>query len=154
MLSNFHDTPFHMICHLYVSSLRKASSSCRLQTPIRSVLAYTTSHVVHVRYLLSAVSFNLLFTFMFNHASSSSSLLSDTESLSLSHPSASRSELLIPNDSRKPMNATPPNTPNAKASPFGLTFVATVNRPPLRNGPTALPAADKVCASPFKAPST
>lgn len=88
------------------------------------------------------------------HASSSSSLLSDTESLSVSHPSASSSALLMPKDNKKPMKAIPPKTPKAKASPFGLTLVATVNKPPLRNGPAARPAADRVCARPFSVPRT
>lgn len=87
------------------------------------------------------------------HASSSSDL-SDTESLSVSHPSASRSALCIPKDNRNPIKATPPKTPNASASPFGLTLVATVKRPPLRKGPAARPAADNVCANPLRAPRT
>jgi hypothetical protein len=47
----------------------------------------------------------------------------------------------------------PPKSPNASASPFGLIFVAAENIPPERKGPTALPAADNVCASPFSFPS-
>ena len=60
----------------------------------------------------------------------------------------------MPKDSRKPMNEIPPNTPKAKASPFGLIFVATVNNPPLINGPAARPAAESVCARPLRAPNT
>lgn len=60
----------------------------------------------------------------------------------------------MPKLSRKPRNATPPNTPNARASPFGLILIAIEKRPPDRKGPAARPAADKVCASPFKVPRT
>jgi len=35
-----------------------------------------------------------------------------------------------------------------------LTLVAIVNRPPERNGPAALPAAERLCASPFNLPRT
>lgn len=48
----------------------------------------------------------------------------------------------------------PPNTPQANASPLGCTCVARENKPPDRKGPTALPAAERVCARPFKVPRT
>lgn len=52
------------------------------------------------------------------------------------------------------MNAIPPKTPQASASPFGLTRVAMEKRPPERKGPAARPAADSVCASPLSVPRT
>ena len=52
------------------------------------------------------------------------------------------------------MRATPPKTPKANASPFGLTRVASVNRPPERKGPTARPAAESVWARPLRVPRT
>lgn len=52
------------------------------------------------------------------------------------------------------MNAMPPNRPNARASPFGRTLVASENKPPDTNGPTARPAAESVCARPFSVPRT
>jgi hypothetical protein len=55
---------------------------------------------------------------------------------------------------RKPMNATHPKTPKAKASPFGFTLVASENSPPDRKGPTARPAAESVWARPFNDPRT
>lgn len=60
----------------------------------------------------------------------------------------------MPKLSKKPMKATPPNTPNARASPLGLTPVDIENRPPDKNGPMARPAAERVCARPFSVPRT
>lgn len=52
------------------------------------------------------------------------------------------------------MKATHPKTPNANASPLGLTLVAREKSPPERNGPAARPAADRVWARPFSDPRT
>ena len=71
-----------------------------------------------------------------------------------SQPAASRLGDLMPKLSPKPRNAMPPNKPKARASPFGSTLVAKVNRPPDTKGPTARPAAESVCANPFSVPRT
>ena len=60
----------------------------------------------------------------------------------------------MPKLSRKPMNAMPPKTPKAKASPFGRIWVAMEKSPPERKGPAARPAADRVWASPLRVPRT
>lgn len=82
-------------------------------------------------------------------SSSSSWLL-----LSSSHSALSSSSPRIPKLTSQPIKAIPPNTPHAKASPFGCTCVAMVNRPPERNGPAALPAAEMVWAMPLSVPRT
>jgi hypothetical protein len=60
----------------------------------------------------------------------------------------------MPKLSKNPTKATPPNKPNARASPLGRTLVASENRPPETNGPTARPAAERVWARPFRVPRT
>lgn len=52
------------------------------------------------------------------------------------------------------MKETAAKTPNARASPLGWILAVRENSPPERNGPTARPAAERVCARPFKAPRT
>lgn len=87
-------------------------------------------------------------------STSSTSSSSSTLPSSAFQPPPSSSSSRIPKLVRKPMKAIPPNTPNARASPFGLTLVARVNRPPDRKGPTARPAAERVWARPLSIPST
>lgn len=53
-----------------------------------------------------------------------------------------------------PRKAMPPKTPQASASPLGFTWVANEKRPPDRKGPTARPAAERVCARPLRVPKT
>lgn len=60
----------------------------------------------------------------------------------------------MPQLAKKPMKAMPANTPQDNASPRGLTLVDNENKPPDKKGPAARPAADSVCAKPFKVPST
>lgn len=60
----------------------------------------------------------------------------------------------MPKLASQPRNAMPPKTPHANASPFGSTRVAMEKSPPDRKGPAALPAAERVCASPLSVPRT
>jgi hypothetical protein len=71
-----------------------------------------------------------------------------------SQSSASRSSLRMPQLITKPNNAMPPNKPKGRASPFGCILVAAENSDPERKGPAARPAAESVCARPFKRPKT
>ena len=95
-----------------------------------------------------------LFHFYRRKPSSSSSPSETCSLFSSPHPSDSRPVPRIPKLPRKPMNATPPKTPKARASPFGLTYVATEKRLPERKGPAARPAEERVCASPLSVPNT
>jgi hypothetical protein len=81
-------------------------------------------------------------------------LSSSSSSSSSLQPSASRFSPRIPKDNINPMNATPANIPNASASPLGLILVDAVKRDPEMKGPTARPAAERVCARPFNVPRT
>ncbi len=60
----------------------------------------------------------------------------------------------MPKLMQKPTRATPPKTPHARASPLGFTRVDSEKRPPLRKGPAARPAADRVWARPLSLPRT
>lgn len=98
-----------------------------------------------------------LWNFLCFYTSSSSDLSlasSSSSSPSVSQPAASRLDDRTPKLRAKPMNAMPPNKPKAKTSPFGCTLVAREKRPPDTKGPTARPAAERVCASPFNVPRT
>lgn len=98
-----------------------------------------------------------LWNFLCFYTSSSSDLSlasSSSSSPSVSQPAASRLDDRTPKLRAKPMNAMPPNKQKAKTSPFGCTLVAREKRPPDTKGPTARPAAERVCASPFNVPRT
>ena len=136
---------------LYLEGFPAAQGANFLRDSIRTLFLTNASATVSQT---SLVTIKMTFyTPSQNHCSSSSSDLSLASSPD-SQPSASRSVERMPKLIKKPMKAIPPNTPNARASPFGWTLVATENRPPERKGPAARPAADSVWASPFNVPST
>lgn len=85
---------------------------------------------------------------------SSSSSSSSSLPSSSSQPSASNPLLRIPKLIKHPTKAIPPKTPKARASPLGLTWVASEKSPPERKGPAARPAAESVCARPLMVPRT
>lgn len=89
-----------------------------------------------------------------NHTPLGSSSSDFPASLSSPQPSASSERPRMPKLNMKPIKETAPKTPNATASPLGCNLAVRENSPPERNGPTARPAAERVCARPFKAPRT
>jgi hypothetical protein len=82
------------------------------------------------------------------YSSSASSVMAPSSSQS----SDSRLSARMPKLAKKPTNAIPPKTPHANASPLGRIVVEMENRPPDMKGPTALPAAESVCARPLSVP--
>ena len=117
--------------------------------PVRNTAVYL--HIYQARMRLAIICYASIMSFQTRFECSFSSS-SSSSSLSSSHPSASNPSPLMPKLARNPMNAIPPNKPNARASPLGLTLVARENIPPETKGPTARPAADRVWARPLSAP--